>query len=321
MAKRTYDPTEYLYASARIRALEAHLIGKEQWNQLLSMNSAEEILASLSDRKSDGALDTEAALREGLVTVAESVPHPELSHFIQYPYDCNNVKALIKCRIKGLDPSDLLIDLGTISVKTLLTVSENELLALLPTNMAAALPAAREAYEKTGDPQEIDFILDRAAFADMKTAAAPFPFAAALVTARVDLQNLLICLRLLRMQNGALGRSMLERAMLPGGTLSTEWLLACYDEGENAFYDTVFGTTYAKIFDKTSSLGSIERAADDHLAEMVRKARMITFGAEVPIAYLLALETQSKNLRILLAGKRAGQDRDTIQAKLRACYV
>ena len=29
MAKRTYDPTEYLYASARIRALEAHLIGKE----------------------------------------------------------------------------------------------------------------------------------------------------------------------------------------------------------------------------------------------------------------------------------------------------
>ena len=48
---------------------------------------------------------------------------------------------------------------------------------------------------------------------------------------------------------------------------------------------------------------------------------MITFGAEVPIAYLLALETQSKNLRILLAGKRAGQDRDTIQAKLRACYV
>lgn len=324
MAKR-YDPTEYLYASARIRAMELRLIPKDKWNQLLEMNSAEEILSALGDKSVFQSTDRESApdqaLRDAFATVAASVPDPTLIRFLQYPYDCNNIKALEKCRIKGLDANELLIDLGSIPAKTLLTVSENELPGLLPHHMAKALPEAREAFAKTANPQEIDFILDRAAYADMAEAAAPYPFAAALVATKADLQNLLICKRLLRMHNGDLGRAMLERSALPGGTISEEQLLACYEGGEDALYDVISRTPYARIFDKDAAPAVTERLADDYIMELVCRARSVTFGAEVPIAYLMAIENDSKNLRILLAGKAAGADCATIKAKLRKSYV
>ena len=323
MAAR-YDPTAYLYASARIRALEVRLTSKEQWSRLTELHSADEVLSAYADKgvKDDRReLAAEDALRAAFATVAESVPDPALVKFLQYPYDCNNIKALEKCRIRGLDPTDLLIDLGSIPANTLQTVSENELLALLPAHMAAALPLARAAYDKTGDPQEIDFILDKAAYADMQAVAAPFPFAAMLVEARADLTNILICTRLIRMQAKDLGRSLLERSAIPCGRFAVATLLAWYDEGEEALIGALSGTPYAKIVDKDATLSTIEKRADDHVAALVRQAKAVTFGAEVPIAYLMAIENESKNLRILLAAKKAGLDGAATRARMREHYV
>lgn len=325
-----YDATQYLYASARIRALEARLIGRQQLDQLLSAASADEILDSLLEKdpktgKKNNADRIESfaqdRLREALRAVAESVPDPSLLRFIQYPYDCHNLKVLEKCRYKGADPTPLLVDLGSIDTKTLLTVSEKELLALLPSHLAAAIEKSRTSYAKTADPQEIDFILDGAAYADMAEAAAPFPLAAQWVRDRIDLSNLLFCLRLLRMQSGEMGRSVLERAALPGGSLSLDFLTECYDGGEEVFVEKVSRTPFEGVLEAGISLSEAERAADDRLMALIRKTRSIPFGAEVPVAYLLAVEAENKNLRILLAGKKAGLDRDTILRRMRACYV
>ena len=68
-------------------------------------------------------------------------------------------------------------------------------------------------------------------------------------------------------------------------------------------------------------LADTEKRADDHLMTLIRRARYVTFGAEVPIAYLLAAERQSKNLRILLVGKAAGLDAQAIQTRMRDSYV
>ena len=324
MAKR-YDPNDYLYASARIRAMELRLTPAERWNQLLETRTAEDALTAFSEQGDTARPDpetlSEQAMREALAAIAASVPDPTLTHFIRYPYDCNNLKVLEKCRIKGTPPDELFIDLGTVSVRSLQTVSENELLQLLPKHMAAALPMARDAFARTADPREIDFILDRAAFADMAEAAAPYPFAARLVAVRADLTNLTMCLRLLRMKSGAVGRAVLEHALLTVGTLSDKELLDCYDGGEDAFFDAISKTPYANVYDRSASLSVVEKRADDYVMDIVRGARSVTFGAEIPIAYLLAIETEGKNLRILLAGKAAGQDRDTIKAKLRKNYV
>ena len=163
--------------------------------------------------------------------------------------------------------------------------------------------------------------MDKAAFADMAEAAAPFPFAAQLVTTKAETVNLLMCCRLIRMRAHDLGRAMLDRAAIPLGRFEKQDLLSFYDAGEQALLDGISGTPYADFFDKESSLFQIEKRADDHLMSLLRRARSVIFGAEVPIAYLMALENESKNLRILLAGKRAGLDSTAIKARMREHYV
>lgn len=325
-----YDANEYLYASARIRAMEAHLLGRQQLDRLLLTASTDEFFDVLlgkepktGEENSADRLEAHAQerLREAIDAVSKSVPDPTLIHFLQYPYDCHNLKVLEKCRCKGTDPTALLVDLGSIDIKTLLTVSEKELYALLPTHLSAAIDESRTAYAKNADPREIDFVLDRAAFADMAESAAPFSLAAEWVSAKADLSNLLLCLRLLRMQGGEMGYSVLKRAALPGGSLSLPFLTECYDGGEELFCAKAAHTPYEGVFIKDTPLFEAECAADNFLMTLIRKARLISFGAEIPVAYLLATEAENKNLRILLAGKQAGLDRETILRRMRACYV
>ena len=325
-----YDPAAYLYASARVRAMEGRLLGRQKLNQLQNAPTVEDFFKTLSEGTPDGAAENavdrleqfaEKRLREAFAAVAASVPDPTLIRFLQYPYDCHNLKVLQKCRYRGMDPAPLLIDLGSVPVKELLTVWENDDFSLLPTHMGKAVLVCRETFAKTADPQDIDCILDRAAFADMTEAAAPFPLARDWVKAKLELTNLLLCLRLLRMQNRDLGRSLLQRAALTGGDFDMDFLLDCYDGGETVFFEKLTKTPYAQVIPKDAEAAEAEKAADDRLTALVRKTKSIPFGAEVPVAYLLAVEGENKNLRILLSGKKAGLPPAAIQTRMRDCHV
>ncbi|MBE6702107.1 MAG: hypothetical protein E7585_01680 [Ruminococcaceae bacterium] len=319
-----YDPADYLYASARVRALEARLAGRDKLNQLLEISSVDEILNALAENgfeKEAGADKApDRALQKAFLAVSEAMPHKGAIRFLQYPYDCHNLKAVEKSRIKRVDPAEMLIDLGSVPLKVLQTGEENELSALLPPHMAKALPRVREAFAKTGNPQEIDFILDRALYEDMAEAAT-VPFAQKWLTAKADLTNLLLCLRLVRMNSGELGRSTLRHAYLTVGSLDETFLLQCYDSGEGAFAALLSSTPYETVFAKEAALYLLEKKADDYLIELVKAGGSVVFGAEVPLAYLLATEALCKNIRILLAGKKAGLAADTIKERMRVCYV
>ena len=319
-----YDPADYLYASARIRALESRLVSRERLLQLSELSSADEILTALAEYGFSKELGADEApddmMRSTFAAVSDAVPQAELIRFLRYPYDCHNLKTIEKCRLKGVQPDGLLIDLGTVSLENLQTHQENEHLSLFPTHMAAALTAARESYQRTGDPREIDFALDKALYEDM-LAAATVPFARDWLLAKADLANLMLCLRLMRMQSGEIGKSALHRAALPIGSLAEAQLASALEEGENGLEELLKSTPYADIFEKGAPFSQIEKAADDYLTARLRTARSVIYGAEVPLAYLLATETVCKNVRILLTGKRAGLSPDIIKERMRACYV
>ena len=329
MAKR-YDPTAYLYTSARLRAMENALVGKERLARLAELSSSEEILRALVAEgvapvtRADGTLDGEAMLEgmmlSALATVRESVPDPDITLFIQYPYDCNNVKVLEKCRIRGISPEGLLSHLGSIAPEALTAALQENDLSLLPHHMREALPAAREAFAKTRAPREIDLHLDRALFLDMADAAAPFPLAARLVATRIDLINTLTFLRLC--DGGEVARALLVQALLPGGTLPVAQFVKLLDGGAEALGLWLGSTALSPLFaaDITTHAAR-ERAADDLLMRLVREAKGVTFGAEVPIAYLLATEVSVKNLRILMAFRDIGRTADPAEGGLRESYV
>ena len=119
---------QYLFASARIRALENGLIGQEKSERLLNANDLTRAVDLLDDfgvtpaTDGNGRFSREETLLGRLRAaygevekITESASFPDV---LRYPYDCNNIKAVIKCAKRGVDPDDMLFDFGTIPAET-----------------------------------------------------------------------------------------------------------------------------------------------------------------------------------------------------------
>ena len=145
------------------------------------------------------------------------------------------------------------------------------------------------------------------------------------VRTRIDLVNLMICLRLVRMKAGEQGEILLDQALLAGGMLDTAKLMQAYREGEDALIGLLARTEYDRFADalrqSDKTAASAERLADDFFMEQVRKVKYTTFGASVPAAYFYAQEYAVKNIRIVVAAKNAGLKPETIRERIRTSYV
>ncbi len=337
--------TEYMYASARIRAMENRLVGKERIDVLVDSKTGEDVMAKLAEygispaNQGDGAVRADEAVgygREEMLLsflktacdeVWEAVPAPEAFAWFRYPYDCNNLKTVIKCQIRGIDPMDMLFDFGTVSAdETVTRLTENKLEAFSPA-MAAAVVEARAAYAKTGDPQQIDAILDKACYTDMLTVASAMGNETILgwIKAKIDLVNIMMCLRILRMRRGETGKIFMDTCLLEGGDLPLSFFDEAYDGGEEALWLGVYSSRYerfARAAEGTEgSLSAIERCADNHWMTIVREGAKVPFGAEVAGGYLIGCEASVKNIRIILAAKDAGLSSDVLRERIRESYV
>lgn len=303
-----YDPTDYLYASARLRARESDLLALADPGQPLPFADRTAILEALvaggiphiarADGTPDFAAMLEAFFGTAVKAVRESAPDPSLTLPFSYPYDCNNIKTLEKCRIRGISPDGRLSPLGSVPTDRLTAAFEGGTLQEVLPTLAAGLDAARTRYAKSGNPRDVDLCLDAAAFAAMASAAAPFPFAAALVAERVDIVNLLSFCRLL--EGGEVERAIFNDAFLSGGTLPQALFEEHWEKGTKALSAALRAPRFLPLL-AADSIAAREACADRLLFDFAEKAKSIPFGVEVPIAYLLKTELTVKRLRLAVA--------------------
>lgn len=328
-----YRESDYLYSSARIRALEGQRIGRDRLERMLEVQSSDEVMAMLADH---GFLwsgeSREECLLTGLSNGFEELERATQGmtspvRFLRYPYDCNNIKALIKCFARGIVADEMLFEsLGTLSAQQVKAAFETKDYHMFPHHMAQAIPKAEESFAQTGNPQKVDLILDRACYADMleETERSGVSYAVRLVQTKIDLTNLLICLRLIRMDSGVAAEAFLEEALLSGGTLDRTLFTEGLAAGEQSLAERLTYSPYsgfAALLTEGSPLHALEKWSDDFWMELARGAKFVPFGAEVLIGYAVALEYEVKNVRILLAGKDAGLESDVIRERLRKSYV
>lgn len=329
--------TAYMYASSRMRALETRIVGRERIEHLADAASMDELYARLVDcgvtlvRDERGDVQIEPTLqgilKQALDDVLEAAPAPELFGFLRYPYDCHNIKSAIKSHLRGLSPMEMLSPLGTVSMEAVAKMPVTGDFSGLPAAMEQAAPLAMQAYAKTSNPRAIDLIIDKACYADMLASARQSgdELHVQLVRTAIDLTNLLICLRLVRMQAGEQGEMLLDQAMLAGGEIDVGSFKKAYAQGEDAVISCLTGTAYDKLAaslrEKGRTAAEAERLVDDYRMELVRTVRYTTFGASVLTAYFYAQEYAIKNIRIVAAAKRAGLDAQTIRERIRVSYV
>ena len=329
---------DYLFGSANIRTLENAIIGRERIERLLNTKTTDEAWALLADwgvnivrNSEDGKPMREETLlgilKGAYDRISELAPDSDALRLWLYPYDCNNLKAAQKAFIRGIDPASMLFDFGTLPASDIVKMVKTGNYEGLPTALCESAQAAMDEYAKTKNPQVIDLILDKACWRDMLNSAnaSGEAFVIRLVQTRIDLLNVMIALRILRMKSGEVGKVLFADAFLEGGKLARERMSECLISGEDALWEFLRYTEYsafAENFAKSGgALSSAEKLADNYWMSLILENRFVPDGLEVMIGFLAAHEYEVKNLRILLSGKEAGIATATIRERIRDSYV
>lgn len=345
---RKIKETEYMYASARLRMLENRMVGRERVEALCDARTGAEVRARLAEYGiavgGEPGAGEEAVLpgilRDAYDEVASCVPDAAVFDWMRFPYDCNNLKMALKCHIRQLsveETAGLLFDFGTVPAADVLTLIGSETPApefagRVPPELLEALSDAREAFAKSGDPRQIDLRLDRACYRAMLAAATATgePMLAGWVRAKIDLVNVMITLRILRLSLGASAGQFLEEALLSGGSLDPDFFRAALGEtgGEDNLLWRLRTTRQPLLeglvrrMEKTDkSLSALEKCCDDTHMELVRHDARVPFGVGVPGGYLYGWETAVRNIRIILAAREAGLTPAQTRERVRESYV
>ncbi len=324
-----YKDTEYTYISAKVRAMEASLVGRDVLDRMISADDTDTAFSYLRECGFELSGLTAAAredvligeLGRALTEIERNAPDAKMFAFFRYPYDCSNAKAVIKCRARGVDPEAMLFSVGTVSKSEIASS-----FAGLPKNMKKAADEAERAYAETKNPQLIDFILDRACYADMAECAEStgIDYIKELVAARADLTNFMIALRVMRMNCGEYGASMLKGALLDTGRIGARAFISAYEIGEAEIISALSRGGYRSLAEKLTvgvELGEAEKLCDNEKMQIIKGAKYKTYGIEIPVAYIAAVEAEIQNIRIVLAGKEAGSAPSVIGERIREAYV
>jgi len=252
------------------------------------------------------------------------VPDKAVVDVFKVKYDYHNLKALLKARAMKLDGGRLLLDAGRVSAEDLRrAVTEGEY-SSLPPMLRQAAEEAGEVLGSTGDPQLSDFVLDRAYYAEMLSAARETgsDFLVRYVQAAIDAANLRSAVRTLRMKKGG---DLLRKVLVEGGTIRPDTIQTAALAGSlEDLYKTGELRTAAELGTAAAHGGSLtafEKACDDAVTAVAAKAKSVPFGVEAVISYLAAKEIEFTAVRIIMSSRMAGIDGDTIRKRLREAYV
>ena len=333
MAKKLKD-TDYLFISTYLHSRERDLLTGARMERMIEAPTAADAAKVLGEI-SYGEFDASSQRELGSILAQEQeklfedlyrfVPDKAVVDVFKVKYDYHNLKALIKARATGTDASDrLLLDAGRVSAEDMRrAVWEGDYNVLPPALRQSAVEAA-ETLSATGDPQLADFLLDRAYYAEMLSAARATgsDFLVRYVRFTIDAANLRSAVRTLRMKKGA---DMLRRVLVEGGSIRVDSVQGAALGGNlEELYRSTELRQAAELGTAAVNGGSLtpfEKACDDAVTAMAAGAKSVPFGVESVISYLVAKEIEFTAVRIIMSGRMAGIDSDTIRERLREAYV
>lgn len=328
------DKPGYLYATARIRALELSLVNTDRIERLLAAKTNEELIPILNEC---GYVNVQLAsiydiehtiLSQRLSTyelVDKLVEDKNITDVLRIKYDYHNIKVIIKSQ--DTTDSNLFIESGRLAPQSLEVIIRESDYFKLNTVMSKAIIAAREVLSRTGNPQYSDFLLDSACFKEMQDTAekTKSKFIKDYVKLLIDINNLRSFIRCYKMQKGS---DLLKNALFEGGDIDTAKLISSIDDA-NFKAEIIYAMTHLEnaatigdfALNTQQSLTFFEKTCDNVIMEYLKSAKYISFGEQPVFAYLAVKEAEFMTIRTILTGKLAKVNSDTIRERLRSTYV
>ncbi|MEO0079323.1 MAG: V-type ATPase subunit [candidate division WOR-3 bacterium] len=326
------DKADYGYAIGLVRALEAVLLGRSQYDRLVRTKDVAEFISIAADFGYSSRSQEAAGSATEFPQVLSRAQEENFAFFAQYcldrwvldlfriQADVHNLKVLLKHRLTGTEPKpDELLGHGRLSLAKLGGLvaeperargqgpeSESELSAY-----RIALAEARQEFERTGDPALIDIRLDRLAQELALSAARPSRFLTGYFSLHADLVNLVTLVRIKELGEEP---GLFRTALLPGGRLSPEllndllfqdWdaLVRSFKLGE---FQSMLEDGLAGLRGPERSFLRLERRAREMELDWLRQSRWTAFGYEPLVTFYLWRANEHTNLRRLYAAKLLG---------------
>jgi V/A-type H+-transporting ATPase subunit C len=322
----------YVYAVARLRAMENRFLDAPFFGRLMDSETLEDALKSLgetvysqwlgaSDTNFDQVIDNEliATCNE----LQQFVPDRELLDICRMPYDFNNVKVILKSLFKAREGGerryDLLTRLGALDTEGLIMALEGEEYGLLPYGLGDLIPHCWSAWEQSKDPRQAEILLDGHLFAAMRALAEKLeeklktPEIARWVKHKIDAENLRNAVRLSRMNVDPASALVFFHK---GGTIGPDDVAKLVGEPLESWSKTLSYTDIGAALegaqdrsDVQAALVEISKALDGYLIRVLEKAKYGSAPENV-ILYLLRKEEEARNLRIVLVCVANGLNRE-----------
>lgn len=338
---------DFAYSVALIRTLETLFLSENEVERMMLAKDGKDSFRVLnefdySDNKAgiENPSDFQQVLDEGLLDIKEILekvtPDKRILNILLFQYDFHNIKTMLKAKLseKSFEEIEsLLSKMGIISIEALKTFIFED------TNTAFGLEEQEEEYlkkkikkiyplfEKNGnDPLIIDLYLDQKLMKMVYNIAADSKneFLIQYVQKLIDINNIRL---FFRMKTQEKELEAFERGFLWHGTVPYSKFKEAFSRELADFPEIMGGTAYAKIvqtghkhYEEEKTFLFLEKEAENHLTDFIKRAKLIPFGPEPLIAYFLAKRNNSMLIRMILVNKLNEINPEEIQPRLRNLY-
>lgn len=342
------DEYGWAYAVGRIRVREKELLSGADMARIADTPDLSSALGALRDtyygpyvaaispHGYDGAL--ERAMSDAYRFALSVSPEPTVVSAYRARNDYHNVKVWVKASALGESPPpEALSHLGNFDAKEMPSPGSSaphdwRFRAMKIEPLSKALVGTFQDASALWDDgpesilaMKVDSLVDQRYYGWFHKATERFGYAGLkrFRKAEVDLLNLKMAVRA---KKQSLPGELFGGAVLPGGSIEAPIVSGAYEEGPAALKGVYGATRWAGLaetgighVERGESLQGWERACDGALMGVIKESRYYAMGPEPVYGFLLAKETEVKNLRVILRGKESGaQD---IAGRLRESYV
>ena len=320
---------KYIYAVARIRALEMSLMSQAAIEQLVATDSYKKAVQFIIEKgwgDSDNAsMDENDILRaetdKTWAAVAEMVNDMSVFDVIRLPDLYHNLKAAIKTVVAGKTPAHVFFDNSEIDGQKMLSIVSDKAWDRLPEHMRDCAREAWDCMAQAGDGQMCDAVIDRGTLLAIMQAAkkADDRLLRDYAETTVAVADIKIAVR--SMKTGK-NKDFMKRAMAECNTLDIARLATAAVAGMEEIERYLADTAYAGGAEALSeSASAFERWCDNRIIETIKPQKYNPFTVGPIVAYILARLNEIKTVRIILTCKLNRLPEEAIRERVREMYV
>jgi V/A-type H+-transporting ATPase subunit C len=312
----------------RVRVLETRLLGRSTFERLLDAHSFREQLRILSETPYGGYLEgistaeevelaLDLALRDLYDDFLEQANLPEdIVRYFRLMHDFENLRGRLKAEVLGISARPLLGELGSAPAEAF-EGSESD----LPPDMRVAeknVRARAGGEDGTLNADLIDPSVDAEMYSTLASVAcdSKTEYLCEMAKLQIDLGNLKAFVRA-RVKNLPVQQA--ERLFVGGGTVNINTFVEGYRLPLEEIARQIVERPGMRDFEPEQVVdpATLDLIIDSAVEQQLAQARRVPVGPEPVLAYVASRKVEISMLRMLLVGKLAGVDADTLRARVR----